>query len=48
MLIGGVVMYVFSHLVDPWAWIILAIIGAVVAIFGTGYGKKSTAPKKKK
>ncbi|HOE74699.1 MAG TPA: hypothetical protein PLX55_02125 [bacterium] len=48
ILVGGVLMYVLPFLVSPWAWIILAIIGAVLAIVGTIYGKPSTASKKKK
>ena len=48
LLIGGIVMYVFSRLVDPWAWIIVAIIGAVVAIVGTSYSKKAVSTKRKK
>lgn len=45
LLIGGIVMYIFSQLVNPWAWIIVAVIGAVVAIVGTSYTKSTTSMK---
>ena len=45
LLVGGVVMYIFTELVNPWAWIIVAIIGAIVAIVAASSVKK--APTKK-
>lgn len=49
LLIGGVAMYLFSALVNPWAWIIVAVIGAITAIVGANYpktaGKKTTKKK---
>ncbi len=49
LLVGGVVMYIFSALVNPWAWIIVAVIGAIVAVVGSNVKiKKSSSSKKTK
>jgi len=49
LLVGGVVMYLFSALVNPWAWVIVAIVGAVIAIVGARQTptKVSAKPKSK-
>ena len=47
LLIGGVVMYIFTELVNPWAWIIVAVIGAVVAVIGSNAKVKKTGSSKK-